>query len=467
VRGVPQLLTDSVVHCQLLKLVLVREMEKVKKEVMCAILAMILAGTLWTAVCVQVEQPSGTDSSPNDPLVKATSLMMNSEPSNGLYETSGSAARENQVRMECGTITLLETRVCQENAALGMRSKSDSSFTRPTDPNGGYDGKQHTLPQLYGTTNFMFHWTNGTDGGTALDAVNKTDSNENGIPDHVENFGVIFEEVRDFLLNVKGFKAPPADTAEPNDQNNRNPDGRYDVFFYAFNAGGYAQWEAIDSPSPSYIGMRSDYTGWADPWNTKYGVMQAIAAHEFFHAIEFVYDVSEGLLWMEMTATYMEDEVYPDVNRNYYFLWDWFETCDVNGLLSTDGDHEYGDFIFLKRLSEDFGDGIIKEIWEEFGKPNVRGLTAIRNVLQTKNTTLWDEFSRFIMANFFLEEMYAAGTDYRRILEGKPPSMESGSNINTTRLPPRTVLESMKRTQEVRAQTGGPGWTNGGPPISR
>jgi hypothetical protein len=308
---------------------------------------------------------------------------------------------------KCGTMMILES---WKSLTLETQSEIKAISRRPTDPGGGIDGNQHLLPRLYNTTRFILHWTNGSDGGSTEDAVPSQDLDGNGMPDIVEGFAEAFEYVWDFLVNIRGFPAPPGDEAEPNDARNRNPDGRYDVFIYCFGYLGYAYPEKYpNSPSYSYIGVRNTL---GSP-----ELRQTVAAHEFFHTIQFVYDCTEESWWLETTATYMEDEVYPDANRNYQYLPFWFEWSDTYGLESTEGLHEYGNFIFAKRLSEDFGDEIIKEIWEEMISTN--GLVAIENVLVSKNSSLVDEFSKFVTANFFLEEMYVDGTDYRDFLTGR------------------------------------------------
>ena len=152
--------------------------------------------------------------------------------------------------------------------------------------------------------------------------------------------------------------------------------------------------------------------------------MQVTAAHEFNHAIQFYYDCFEAKWWMEATATYMEDEAYPDVNDNYQYLPDWFQLCDSKGLEWSEGDHWYGDFIFVKRLSEDFGDDVIREIWEEMMVTN--GTVAIDNVLVRRGSSLVNEFRRFTIANFFLEDLYVDGADYRRVLTESPFCRFSG-----------------------------------------
>jgi hypothetical protein len=318
---------------------------------------------------------------------------------------------------KCGTMMILES-LNRNQKMLGVETQSESTVTslRPTDPGGGIDNEQHLLPQLYNSTHFVLHWTNGTDGGSSVDAVSLQDLNTNGVPDFVESSGTIFEEVWNFEISTRGFPAPPSDLNESNDPDQRNPDGKYDVFIYNMVYYGYAmpeQWP--NSPSQSFVAIENDFRGFNIQGLDAVGV---IGAHEFFHAIQFVFDCTEENWWMETTATYMEDEVFPNVNRNYLCLPAWFTHCDDYGLTSNEEGslHSYGNFIFAKRLSEDFGDNIIKEIWTEMA--GASGLSAISNVLIRNNSTLLDEFSKFITSNFFLEDMYVDGADYRVAVTG-------------------------------------------------
>jgi hypothetical protein len=164
---------------------------------------------------------------------------------------------------KCATMTILGgLRENQKILTLETQSQLTAISPRPTDPypdGDPFDGRQHLLPKLYNTTNFVFHWTNGTaDGGNSTDVpLPKTDANGNGIPDVVENWGEIFEYVLDFLNNTRGFPAPPSDASVLNDECNRNPDGRYDVFLYEIPGYfGYAYPEQYPvSPSYSHIGL--------------------------------------------------------------------------------------------------------------------------------------------------------------------------------------------------------------------
>ena len=48
--------------------------------------------------------------------------------------------------------------------------------------------------------------------------------------------------------------------------------------------------------------------------------MQVTAAHEYFHAVQAAYDWEEDFWLLEATATWVEDEVYDDINDNVGYL---------------------------------------------------------------------------------------------------------------------------------------------------
>jgi hypothetical protein len=318
----------------------------------------------------------------------------------------------------CGTPAIIEILTTWDTLTLQEKSALKWVLFRPTDPAGGIDGDQHLLPSLYETAHFVVHYTTGSDGGDSADAPDLTDGNTNSVPDYIETYASYFETSYSTEVTGKGFNAPPSDAGQPpNDANDRNPNGKYDVFVYDLGSGlyGYANPEDWPTtPSRSFIGVNKDYS-WAppndDPEGDAKGAMKVTAAHEYHHAIQFGYDVQEERWWMETTSVYMEDEVFPVVNDNYNYLPPWFEWSDAYGLTTFDGTHEYGNFIWAKRLSEDFSDDVVREIWVE--DQTTDGLTAIDNVLGSHGSGLVSEFNRFARSNFFLEQLYADGAGYR------------------------------------------------------
>lgn len=333
---------------------------------------------------------------------------------------------------KCGTPIILEIRRVWKQLRKSTQDQLKWIFLRPTDTGGGYDNETHTLPTLWETEHFTFHYTTGSDGGSDSDAPVLTDTddhgqgtetfNDNNAPDFIENFGVYFEDTYTEEVTNRGYNTFPNDSALLDDSKNRNPDGnKYDVFVYSIGDGLYGTTNPEEYPkstSYSYIDVNNSYD-WApyndDPDEIAKGAMKVTAAHEFFHAIQFTYDTKEDSWWMEATSTYMEDEVYPDTNDLHNYMPSWFEQCDV-GLKKTDGSHEYGSFIFATRLSEVFGDDIIRQIWVEM--MGAAGLTAISNALDQNGSSLAKEFHDFTQANFFLKDSYSDGASYKSALTG-------------------------------------------------
>ncbi len=263
-----------------------------------------------------------------------------------------------------------------------------------------------TFPSTFPSAHFIVHYnTSGANAVTLAYATKISSYFETAYTEEVTNLG---------------YNAPPSDLAA----SNNGGDGKYDVYIYDLGTGLYGYTcpeQSPATPSYSYIAVNKSYS-WAPPNDDPIpadGAAKVTAAHEFFHAVQFSYDANEEVWWMETTSTYMEDVVWPAVNDNYNYLPYWFQFSDSYGLETFDGGHEYGNFIFAKRLSEDFsggGDAIIKEIWEQCQTTD--GLTAINTVLGGYGSSIIDEFNVFTEANFFLEDMYTDGADYRAKLTG-------------------------------------------------
>ena len=114
--------------------------------------------------------------------------------------------------------------------------------------------------------------------------------------------------------------------------------------------------------------------------------LQVTVAHEFFHAVQFAYDAFEDAWFMEGTASWMEDEVYTDVNDNLQYLADSplrhpeepldFGTQNYLGW--------YGSWVFFRFLEEYIADqpdpSIVRAAWEAAdGSPGLHLGTSVRN----------------------------------------------------------------------------------------
>jgi hypothetical protein len=129
--------------------------------------------------------------------------------------------------------------------------------------------------------------------------------------------------------------------------------------------------------------------------------LRVTAAHEFFHAIQFGYDTSEDIWFMEGTAVWAEDQVYPDINDYLQYLPYSAIThprtpADYNGM---DGSQDlffrYGAVLFWKFLSEQFHDpAIIRGVWEDADGSRY-SLQAVTAALAERGWTFPRAFGRF------------------------------------------------------------------------
>jgi len=150
------------------------------------------------------------------------------------------------------------------------------------------------------------------------------------------------------------------------------------------------------------------------------------AAHEFFHTVQFGIDFTEAALyndivgryWMEMSAVWMEEEQYPDIN-DYYNYMPWFFNDPRASLqqFNTYSDiRPYAAAIFPMFLSEMFGRDIIREIWLRCGEYGVGEdfLLAAQVVIDSLSdgAASWATVTRdFTLRNWFTGKRADQGPD--------------------------------------------------------
>ncbi len=236
---------------------------------------------------------------------------------------------------------------------------------------------------------FNIHYT--TNGADAVDAA---DSAGRGWPDYIENFSAYLETAWNTETSggLMGYRDPP-----------------FPIDVYVKQLGnlyGYANYDT--SPADAYIVLRSNYTGFPgnyDPAGQVAGDMKVTAAHEFFHIVQLQYidvmDVNNSAddWWAEATATWMEDEVFPEVKDYINYLGEWFSYPNYS-LDSTSGTYEYGTALWGKYLSSRYGRGIIRTIWDDIrvGAGGIDALKAITNELVARGT-LQSAYISFETAN--------------------------------------------------------------------
>lgn len=209
-----------------------------------------------------------------------------------------------------------------------------------------------------------------------------------------------------------------------------NPSGRFDVYLADLNVPNYGQLYGFCAPevptqntlhttSTAYCALDNDFAasqfGTA---NTPAENLAVTAAHEFFHAIQFAYDVGEDTWIIEATATWAEDQLFDSVNDNLQYLPAGPLGRPQQSLDSSFGITPYGSWIFFRYLSERFPRAqaglpvIIRRIWEYLGsrRYSVQGIVL---ALREQRTDLPLQFSYFTAWNRQPRTYYSEGASYR------------------------------------------------------
>ncbi len=219
----------------------------------------------------------------------------------------------------------------------------------------------------------------------------------NGIPDYVEWIANYCDSSYRTEVTNLGHLPPPSDGVA-------GGDARYDIYTEEMGYYGYTQPETA-GPNPwndasSYISVHRNFVGFPandDPEGDVKGAAKVTCAHEYYHAVQFAYDVGENVWFMEAAATWMEDYVYDPVNDNYNYCSDWFSNPDWS-LHSTASLHLYAAFIWPVYLVQTNGAAIMPQIWNEL--ITTVPYTAFTTVLATYGKTLNPEFAKFTAWNF-------------------------------------------------------------------
>ena len=280
-------------------------------------------------------------------------------------------------------------------------------------------GRPKDLDQTYDSSIFRIHYTlSGRHG------IDSTDNNENGTPDFVELMAKTAEKTYKVEVLDYGYNRPPSDKWI---SDNGGTDA-YDIYILDIGETlyGYTQMEYMannlsgdnefsdekeEFAITSYIAMNKDYSYFPCDEDA---CVKFTFSHEFFHAIQFGYDAWDEIWMLESSAVWMEDEVFDDINDNYYYLDLWMKQPHMS-LNYNRSPHWYGSWIFFRYLSEHLGvPSTIKQIFERSVKDISKGvsdnsISSIDRVLREKGSSFRESLNQMAIANHLLTSNLEAG----------------------------------------------------------
>lgn len=258
-----------------------------------------------------------------------------------------------------------------------------------------------------------------------IDSVPAEDLNSNLIPDFVEKCAAYCDTSLNKHLEM-GYMYPPNDGV-------LGGDSLYDVYFQEMSYYGYASPESFGSypwnDYYSYLVLNNDFLGFptnTDPEGQVAGAAKATAAHEFHHAVQFGYDVSEESWAMECCAVFMEEMVFDLVNDNYNYL-DSFLGFPHTSLMDNSGLHKYGAFLWPLYLAQKFDTLLHVSAWEAARYDDI--FTGYADTLLYKFG--WEIDSAYVDFTYWMFNT-ASHDDGLHFEEGSlyPPLAISGSHIS-------------------------------------
>jgi hypothetical protein len=275
-------------------------------------------------------------------------------------------------------VRYLDSPVDQARAAAILARPTDNP--NPDDPANTYGATAEATP-LCGANVCIHYVTSGTH------AVDPTDGGDAGTtPDYVDAALNVFQnDVWAQEVTGLGYRPPKSDISSDNNGSSSADatGGKFDVYLADTGDENLYGYCTTDDPNfapgnplnyqffdaSAYCVVDNDFAASQFPALTPLENLQVTAAHEFFHAVQFAYDAGDDQWFMESTATWMEDQIYDDVNDNLQYLVDGplgkpLVPLDKGATNSAPCCHVYGDWIFFRYLTEKYSPGLVKTIWK-------------------------------------------------------------------------------------------------------
>jgi hypothetical protein len=320
------------------------------------------------------------------------------------------------------TLVLRDLALRLEELSAPDRRIARSLLARPTDGAADEFGQGYTVAEATPicSANACIHYVT-----TTVDAPPSDDEDDDGVPDYIESVVATTDEVWDREITEYGYRRPKSDITSANNG------GSALIDIYVAQLGddrlyGYCTTDDPNASDPDYEAfdfsaycvVDNDFAVGEFPPPSAHGIaaLQVTVAHEFFHAVQFAYDAAEDRWFMESSASWMEDEVYDDVNDNLQYLSMSPLSQPHVPLDSNLRFNVYGNWVFHRFLSESVSSpDVLREAWERAdstGASDPFSLRAIDGALGRFGSSFEEAFVDFAMVNAAPAAFYDEGDDY-------------------------------------------------------
>jgi hypothetical protein len=321
------------------------------------------------------------------------------------------------------TLALRDLALRKDALPAAEQARASTYLSRPTaNPSRCPDFSCYTTKKVHRicSATICVHFVRLAD--DAKNGVPDRDRNGNHKPDYAERVLATMTRVQQKYVDA-GYRRPLSDGT-------RGGDGRPDVYLAQIgNQGlyGYCTTDVDALPKHgatwAYCVLDNDYSRTEFPAHTPTQNMQVTAAHEFFHAVQFGYDIGEDAWFMEATATWVEDEVFDRVNDNVNYLPIGPMGRPGLPLDSHQGGYYYGAWIFFRHLTEHFPRSqaglpiLVRTMWRKAdaataSAPNLYSMEAVEQTLEGKGSSIAAQYLRMAADNLHPRRWYDEGNLY-------------------------------------------------------
>ena len=235
------------------------------------------------------------------------------------------------------------------------------------------------------------------------------DSDGDGVPNYIEALANIADSCYVHIIDTLGYPVPLVDSICVD-----GGDARIDVYLRSLPRGYYGetvnQSECYDpgiQNEAGWIVIDHDFQHLPPYVGRPLYAARVTLAHELFHMSHFAIDATEHIAWFEMSAVWMEEEIYDEINDYYYYYDDIFFDNPRAALQDTTiSGHMYGAVVFPIYLTEKYGRDVIKAVWKRAGAlglgPNfLRAFDDVIDSASLATENFASALSEFAVWNFF------------------------------------------------------------------